>query len=261
MPLQPKISEENLKLRILDRSKEIPEPDNQDGTYNLENYKFIPGNYDRYTSWFTFIKDIEIDLRRKYFNPYINDNLTFLDVGALCGSWTLPALTLGANVISIEPDPNFFKILENNVKINHFESKWRGINCAVFNENGRAELYDMGEVELNRIDSLGLSNVDYIKIDVEGAETEALQGAEGLLRRNKPYLFIECHLGAFGTFPGQVRNILDFIFGSRYLLETIEYALNTPHIFGRPYKDKLPFCWECSSNLCLNSNKHFPDIK
>jgi hypothetical protein len=136
MPLQPKISSENRKLRVADRSKEIPRPDNQDGSFNLDGYRYKPGEYDRFTLWFTFAHDAERYSRGLYFKPYINDKTTFLDVGALCGSWTLPALALGANTISIEPDPKFFKILTNNVAINNF-SKWYGINAAAYDKTTR----------------------------------------------------------------------------------------------------------------------------
>jgi FkbM family methyltransferase len=44
---------------------------------------------------------------------------------------------------------------------------------------------------LTTIDALGLSRVDLIKIDIEGMEVEALQGAFDTIARNKPQLIIE----------------------------------------------------------------------
>jgi hypothetical protein len=43
------------------------------------------------------------------------------------------------------------------------------------------------------VDSLGLPRLDWIKIDIEGAEVEALKGAMKTLRRYKPTLWIEFH--------------------------------------------------------------------
>lgn len=51
------------------------------------------------------------------------------------------------------------------------------------------------------------SRVRVIKVDVEGAELGVLRGAEGTLRRNRPYVLFECGLGGadhYGTEPGQV---------------------------------------------------------
>lgn len=52
-------------------------------------------------------------------------------------------------------------------------------------------------VETIRLDDiageLGLSRVDFIKIDVEGAELPALRGAESLIRRCRPVIFAEVY--------------------------------------------------------------------
>ena len=42
-----------------------------------------------------------------------------------------------------------------------------------------------------RIDGLGLLRLDFIKIDIEGMEMEALTGAEATLRKFRPQLMIE----------------------------------------------------------------------
>jgi hypothetical protein len=56
--------------------------------------------------------------------------------------------------------------------------------------------------------------IDYVKIDVEGAEIEALQGAHKLLRNDRPILWIECHNG-LGVSAENVRDELLKIFGPR----------------------------------------------
>ena len=43
------------------------------------------------------------------------------------------------------------------------------------------------------VESLSLPRVDWIKIDIEGAEVEALKGAMKTLRRYKPTLWIAFH--------------------------------------------------------------------
>ncbi|GGY07794.1 FkbM family methyltransferase [Paludibacterium paludis] len=46
-------------------------------------------------------------------------------------------------------------------------------------------------VEMVTLDSLALERVDLVKIDVEGMEEQVLAGAESLLRRHRPILFVE----------------------------------------------------------------------
>lgn len=85
------------------------------------------------------------------------------------------------------------------------------------------------EVEIARLDDLtGDRHVDFLKLDVEGAELDALRGATGLLRRDRPIILFECGvqtaLDAFGylrtdlwdllTAEGyDIRLVQDVVFG------------------------------------------------
>ena len=48
------------------------------------------------------------------------------------------------------------------------------------------------------LDSLDLSRLDLIKIDVEGMELEVLQGAKATLERFRPIIIVERAQGAAG---------------------------------------------------------------
>lgn len=68
---------------------------------------------------------------------------------------------------------------------------------------------DQIKVETERLDQLIPKNIriDFIKIDVEGAEFEVLKGAEKILRNNRPIIIFECGLGAsefYMTDPNEV---------------------------------------------------------
>ena len=196
--LQAKISDSDLALRIKDRSKAIPDP-----PYIIQEsglrFEFKPTDYDRYTSWFTFVNDAERDARgvlmselwthSLYLNPVI------IDAGALCGSWTLPFLAFGADVISIEPDPHFFQALKENIMLNEFQSRWRGLNIGLYSEDMIADIYDMKDVKICKLDSLNLKikRLDLVKIDVEGAELETIKGGANLWKKFRPVFWIECH--------------------------------------------------------------------
>lgn len=69
------------------------------------------------------------------------------------------------------------------------------------------------QVELKKLDDIIPDNVniDFIKIDVEGAELQVLKGAETLLSKNKPIILFEFGLGAsdfYGTTAQDMFSIL-----------------------------------------------------
>jgi FkbM family methyltransferase len=157
-----------------------------------------------------------------------------VDVGACLGRYTLTSSNLvGENgrVVAIEGDPSHYEMLNKNLKLNGV-SNVTAINCMVgskdmhlmvgsehnylilgskdmhinyqddsyreFDETGRAQIGDT-TVYLNTLDNLlikehGISEVNWIKIDVEGAELEVLNGAHNILSNSKRIkLLIEIH--------------------------------------------------------------------
>ena len=80
-------------------------------------------------------------------------------------------------------------------------------------------------VQMERLDDLVAEDlkIDLIKIDVEGAEYEVLQGAKKTLKNNKPLVLFECGLGGadvYGTTPDQV---FDLFMECGLGVSTIEY--------------------------------------
>jgi FkbM family methyltransferase len=64
-------------------------------------------------------------------------------------------------------------------------------------------------VPLRRLDRLVDEKVDFIKIDVEGFEGQVLQGAEALIERYKPWIFLELHPDITQRFGFRCRAIVD----------------------------------------------------
>lgn len=135
----------------------------------------------------------------------------FLDVGAHVGKYALQvAKVVGENglIIAIEPNPENYLALTKNISINKIENilayniaGWHKdckMKLFIAEKAGRHSLKEnkgcLGSVlvEAKALDNIikGIK-VNWIKLDVEGAEYEVLQGLENALKEYKPQLIIE----------------------------------------------------------------------
>jgi FkbM family methyltransferase len=133
------------------------------------------------------------------------------DVGANAGFFTLLAARLVGpfgRVVAFEPLPQAVEFLERHVALNRAENV-RIVQAAVSNREGSAlfrdEAFTMGRVtddgelrvRLVALDSLcnagELPRPDVLKIDVEGAELQVLEGAQQLLRERRPTILLSTH--------------------------------------------------------------------
>lgn len=144
-----------------------------------------------------------------------------IDVGANWGNHTLYFARLtGENgmVHAFEPIPEVMAELRWHLNANHFANV-KTHEIALSNETGEAnfivgplsetshlenirpEQNDQKENAIRVVvqtldslaDDLSLETVKLIKIDVEGAESKTLEGAEQTIRRLKPHLVIDLH--------------------------------------------------------------------
>lgn len=128
-----------------------------------------------------------------------------LDCGADIGTFTRSALNSGAaKVIAVEPSPEKSACMRKTFDAEIKAGKVVVVPKGVWKEAGELKLYGDSIVDkrsangamvpLVTIDSLvselHLPRVDFIKMDIEGAEKQALTGARGTLQRFKPRLAI-----------------------------------------------------------------------
>ncbi|PJG55635.1 FkbM family methyltransferase [Bradyrhizobium forestalis] len=123
---------------------------------------------------------------------------TFVDVGANVGSYTLLAGTVGAQVVSLEPIPNTFRRLRNNVHLNMMEGRTELLNLGVSKESGSlrftrsldtmnrvalpGEVMETVAVPVRSLDEILYGrSASLLKIDVEGHELAVLEGAQATL--------------------------------------------------------------------------------
>jgi FkbM family methyltransferase len=129
---------------------------------------------------------------------------TAVDVGAWYGPWTARLSALADRVVSIEPNPALARLVRASFPgacvVEAAASDHEGTARLWLPPGGRgaegmASLEHTAERSITvrrvTIDSLGLTGVRFIKMDIEGHEAAALRGAEQTIRRDSPVLVIE----------------------------------------------------------------------
>jgi FkbM family methyltransferase len=190
-----------------------------------------------------------------------------IDVGAHIGRYTIIASKrVGPNgkVVAIEADPSNFEILNRNIKLNNLNNI-TSLNCAAYSKEGRLKLHlhseglgytmystvmsnrlETGrfmEIKANTLDHLIESEripseqINWIKIDVEGAELEVLKGADHILSKsNNISLLIEIHrLSGYITLYEPIRELLSTR-GFRIDFEMVHES-GERHIIARKQKN------------------------
>ncbi len=132
-----------------------------------------------------------------------------VDVGGNRGSYTYALSRLCRRVVTFEPIPNCAQILkswaeDHNVDVHecglgdHEENlllHLPRVNGALVTTRASFARSDNDGVDLSvqikTMDQFGLTDVGFIKIDVEGFELSTLKGAEDTLRRCRPSLLVE----------------------------------------------------------------------
>lgn len=163
-----------------------------------------------------------LDVRRKYFG----DGVMAIDCGANIGVHTIEwakKTTGWGSVIAIEAQERVYYALAGNIAINNCFNA-RALHAAVAATSGSMKIPNpnylaagsFGSLELRKsarnefigqkvdyseqslvevrsiaLDSLNLERIDFIKIDVEGMELEALEGAAASIKKARPILIIE----------------------------------------------------------------------
>jgi FkbM family methyltransferase len=190
-----------------------------DATTGTGEKELLTGKYDSY--FFTYLKKLPVKGK------------TFFDIGAHIGSSSLPFAQLvgpKGKIVAFEPNIYNFERLRMNIEKNlSLAPRIEVHNIAVSNKNGhenfvfssniddwtssgsflssahtamQKDVYEdqLGfkrvQVKTTTLDSFVKTHTqipDYVKVDVEGAEIFVLQGAQDILLKHKPILFIELH--------------------------------------------------------------------
>lgn len=180
------------------------------------------------------------------FEKCIKPGDTVIDIGANQGEYSLIAARKTGNtgkVLAFEPMKSLYGQLQENIALNKsFEGRITAIPIGLSEQAGVLDLYGKAgsnegvntlyptaehtvkieSIQLDTLDqqlqNLGITKVDVIKIDVEGAELQVLKGAQKTLRQYLPTLLLEINREsclAAGYSPEEMLEYLE-AFGYRF---------------------------------------------
>lgn len=173
-----------------------------------------------------------------FLQPFIINSNVILDIGAHIGyhSIAYSKINPNARIYAFEPQKKIFDLLCENLQANRINNV-SAFNNAVANKEGIFSLsntisdglnpdtpieygtdkgFNFGGMSLGKdgefvvtvaIDEMDLGEVDFIKIDVEGAESLVISGAIETLKRYKPVICFESN---FKTITEDMRDMFGY---------------------------------------------------
>ena len=187
-----------------------------------------------------------------FLDGFLQPGMVFVDAGANVGVYTLFAarkVSPGGRVIALEPSARERKAWLDAVRRNRIDAEL--IPAALGEQDGQAILHvaqmersghnTMGAfvwggvretrneaVPMRSLDSLArelrLERLDVMKLDIEGAETAALKGAAGVMRRFRPVLVLELSPASLQAQDSSTDELLALLDGYGYTLHHFDYT-------------------------------------
>lgn len=175
----------------------------------------------------------------------LKSNSVYLDIGANIGLMSIPILHShpDCKVISVEPSPNSLPFLTQTHKKSEYKDRWFIIGKATSSDIGNLRfsiasstlgafdgLKDTGRagnttavtVPVTTVDTewelMGQPNISVIKIDVEGAELQVLEGAVRCITSCNPCILVEWNLANLKAYNCDLNSLLIFS-------QTVDYRL------------------------------------
>lgn len=184
-----------------------------------------------------------------FFRAGIQPGDTVFDVGANVGLISIPIgchlKALGSGkLICFEPIPPNYARLTANIKLNGLENIARAYNVALGDQEGTLEIsletrsgaetgnaiqskivgdakgFTRHSCTLTRLDTFaakeGISKVDFMKVDIEGAEMLFLNGGAEFISAHRPTIYGEFNAGLMPQFNHSFRDVYDFFKARNY---------------------------------------------
>ncbi|WP_405199445.1 FkbM family methyltransferase [Christiangramia sp. LLG6405-1] len=180
--------------------------------FGLKNqfYKTDGGSWSIYSTTPLYFLIKEIERYEEFYKIRPNDNI--IDAGAFNGILSLVYSEKAkyGNIFSFEPDRKNLKVIEENFNLNNFPNNINLINKGLWSETCKVNFFEDGSVASSSfykaehavevkipvitiddfISEMNITDVSFIKMDVEGAELNILKGARQTLLNLNPNLSI-----------------------------------------------------------------------
>lgn len=160
----------------------------------------------------TFNKVYE-PLETLFIKENIKSSMTIIDIGANIGYYTTIFSKLSENgtIFAFEPDTENFSLLKRNCHLNKFKNT-QIFNFACGNTNQTKSLFISNDnkgdhrtymvegeeresklIKMIRLDDFlqNIPKLDFVKLDIQGFEFQAIKGMSELIRRHKPLILME----------------------------------------------------------------------
>lgn len=161
--------------------------------------------------------------------PYIKEGDWVVDGGAFIGDHTtayLKAVGRMGRVFAFEPNPAAYECLVHNcsdaitypfglgnLKEDKKFYRHENVGASSVSEEGDSTIM------LTSLDSYDLEQLDFLKLDIEGCELKALQGAEGTICEYRPVMWLEINRVALERQGAMPKDVLWFLMDYEYDVE------------------------------------------
>lgn len=201
-----------------------------------------------------------------FLNKFLKKGMVFVDIGANLGEYSLFAgkrVTEG-KVLAFEPFPKMIKLLRENVDLNRFTNV-RILSYGLSSKEGLLPIHEIEdaheglstffpgdqkskhvfEVPLKVFDAeferFGVNHIDFIKMDIEGGELGALQGARKSIEKFKPVVMVEINEQTYRAAGYSVDDVYQFFFDLHYTPFEINKVGNLVPASQKPVLDNIVF--------------------
>jgi len=175
--------------------------------FKVNGVKYTPLSFDKLPA---ILPEVE-SWMWKYLKLKRGD--VFLDIGAHIGKyalWASKKVGKEGLVVALEPHPENFKALIKGAALSPFKNII-ALNLAAWNKECKLPLFisessgehslkldrGLGSIEVQAkpldklVKELNLKRIDWVKIDVEGAWMEVLEGMKEVIKKNSPKIIVE----------------------------------------------------------------------
>lgn len=200
------------------------------------------GGFPNFSSYLGAVRNELTDEELAFMSQRIEGAEVIFDVGANFGAFVIPIARLGpdARIFAFEPNPTTAAALRQNLHRNGVTNVTI-IEAAVSDKDGEVIFSDSTDPATNHIladgtkgvrvksrslfsvmEEFDIGDIDFMKIDVEGAELSVLEGASGLFREGRVQAgLIEICPGNLHNFGRSISELTAFFEETGYDLELL----------------------------------------